>query len=448
MYNLEAEQALLGCYLVEQGMCGEVKVAWDDFYYTVHQAVFVAIETLVQRGQGVDIWTVLGELKSMQFVEIGGLPVSPLLLTTIAEAPTTTANVDYYAGLVLEESARRRAVAAAGIIDGIANDRDLTAQQVVDQTEEAASSVGRIEASGQATLLHSGMGDRLRDLETRMRDGVTMRGCRTGFPDLDYMTGGFEPGQLIIVAARPSVGKSALSVQIGVEAARHGTVVSIFSLEMSRTAIQDRVLCSEARVDLQQYRSGNVSPDSVRALEAAQQRLDGLPLWFLAPASLTPAELRQHCRRRQRDGLGLVIIDYLGLMQTGKPMQDRQQEVATMTRAIKGMARDLNVAVLLLSQLNRQADKRPDKRPVLGDLRESGAIEQDADIVMAIYREQYYGRKEEPEDPYAVEPDEDETPGPKGQATELLILKQREGPVGMIPLVFIPEYARFETAPV
>ena len=397
----------------------------DDFYKPAHTEIYEAIMSLYAQGEPADAITVADELARRSTLEnIGGKPYIHGLL----EAYPTASSAGHYARLVEEHSLLRALIQAGGSVQEIGFSMPEDVSEAIDEAEELVYNIGDRRLKDDYHPIRDLLVKAMEDVETLYERGEHLTGLAAGFPDLDEMTSGFQPSNLIIVAARPSQGKSSLLNDFALNAAtRQQTPVVIFSLEMSKEELVQRFLASEAKVDSQRLRKGSLQEQDWSRLSAALGRLAEAPIFIDDSANISMMEMRAKCRRlKARHGLGLVIVDYLQLMQSPRKSENRQQEVSEISRNLKILARELGVPVICASQLNRGVEMRSDKRPMLGDLRESGAIEQDADIVMFIYRDEVYN------------PDSEA----KGEA-ELIVGKHRNGPTGTIRLAFMNQYTKF-----
>lgn len=426
--NLEAEQAVLGSILLESDALLTVmeRVRAEDFYSVAHQRIFEAMVELNEENEAIDLVTLTARLQDRgQLEEVGGVSYLAKLVGSVP----TAANVDYYAQIVEEKALLRRLI--------------RTATQIVASGYEAGEDVGALLNEAEQRILeisrrHAAHGfvsirDVLMEVFDRVeylyhhKGGVT--GIPSGFPDLDRMTSGFQRSDLIIVAARPSVGKTAFALNIAQNVAvRARETVAIFSLEMSAFQLVQRMICAESNVDAGRMRSGFLEGDDWEKLTMAIGSLSEAEIYIDDTPGITVSDIRAKCRRLKKEkGLGMVVIDYLQLIQTrGRPHESRQQEVSEISRMLKQMARELDVPVIALSQLSRGVEQRQDKRPMLSDLRESGSIEQDADVVAFLYRDDYYNQESE-----------------KKNIIEIIIAKHRNGPVGTVELVFLKNYNKF-----
>jgi replicative DNA helicase len=422
--DIAAEQSVLGAMLLSKDAIADVVevLRSGDFYRPAHQTVYDVVLDLYGRGEPADAVTVSAELaKNGDLARIGG---GPYLHTLIAGVPTA-ANAGYYARIVRERAILRRLVEAGTRIVQMGYTSDgADADAAVDRAQAEVYSVTERRASEDYAPLADLVPATLEELDAISRRDGEMIGVPTGFSELDQLTHGLQPGQMVVVAARPAVGKST----IGLDAAiRHGKSAVIFSLEMSRNEITMRLLSAEASVPLHVMRSGIRQDSDWQKIARAMSKVSDAPLFIDDSPNMSMMEIRAKCRRlKQRHDLKLVIVDYLQLMSSGRRVESRQQEVAEFSRSMKLLAKELEVPVVAISQLNRGSEQRTDKRPQMSDLRESGAIEQDADIVMLLHREDMYDRES----------------SRIGEA-DLIVAKHRNGPTGEVNLVFQGHYSRF-----
>jgi len=435
-YAPEAEVSVLGAMLIDNdAVTKAVEVLQDGmFYREANRRVFRAMARLFQRGEVVDPVTLSEDLAQTGELEsVGGTDY----LAELMDAVPTAANVEYHAKIVRERALLRRLIeAATEIIQDGYELGERRVEEVLDQAEQKIFQVAQShEREGFVWLkqiLYSTF-ERIEQLQAA-KGGVT--GVPTGFADLDRKTGGWQKGDLVIIAARPSMGKTAFVVGSALNAAiSNRTPVAVFSLEMSKESLVQRMLCHEALVDLSRLLRGRLNDDDYGRLAQAAGHLNTAPIWIDDSGMLGPLELRAKARRLKADqpDLGLIVIDYLQLMDSGGGHESRQQEVSAISRSLKGLAKELEVPVLALSQLSRAPEQRSDHRPQLSDLRESGSLEQDADLVAFLYRPEYYMSELEAEEQ-----------GMRGRA-ELIIGKQRNGPTGTVELYFRNEFTRFES---
>jgi replicative DNA helicase len=426
-HNIEAEESVLGSMLLSRDAIAEVLelLHEDDFYRPAHRTVFRSVLDLYSHGQAVDPVTAAEELRrSGELADVGG---APFLHTLVSSVPTA-ANAGYYARIIKEAGILRRLIDTGTRIVQLGYETPQDTERAVDLAESWVYQVAQGRVTEDYQSLREVLTSTLEAIELLHNDSREITGVPTGFPELDRLTSGLQPSNLIIVAARPAVGKSTL----GLDVARHASVRSsvptvVFSLEMSKTELVQRLMCAECSVDMQRLRTGRMEDTDWTRLTRSLGKLADAPLFIDDSAALTMMELRAKCRRlKQRHGLGLVVVDYLQLMQSSKRVESRQQEVSEISRALKLLAKELAVPVIAISQLSRQTESRSDKKPMLSDLRESGALEQDADMVMFIYREDLY----DPESPR------------KGEA-DLIVAKHRNGPTDSVTVTFQGQYSRF-----
>jgi len=426
--SIEAEQAVLGAVFLDPAaltLASEMLIP-EDFYRAAHQKIFHAMLRVADKGEPVDLVTVTAELAaSEQLEEIGGVSY----LSELADAVPTAANVEYYARIVEEKSVLRRLIRTATSIAQDGYTREDEVDLLLDEAEQKIMEVSQRK--------HSGAFKNIKDILVQTYDNIEMlhnrngeiTGIPTGFTELDRMTSGFQRSDLIIVAARPSVGKTAFALNIAQNVATKTTEnVAIFSLEMSAQQLVMRMLCAEGNINAQNLRTGKLTPEDWGKLTMAMGSLSNAGIYIDDTPSIRVSDIRAKCRRlKQESGLGMIVIDYLQLIQgSGRSKENRQQEVSEISRSLKALARELEVPVIALSQLSRSVEQRQDKRPMMSDIRESGSIEQDADIVAFLYRDDYYNKDSE-----------------NKNIIEIIIAKQRNGPVGTVQLAFIKEYNKF-----
>jgi replicative DNA helicase len=425
-HSIEAEESVLGAVLLSSDAANIAleRLHAEDFYRPAHQQIFEAVRKLFDTHEPIDAVTVSEVLRRDGTLErIGGVEY----LTRILDAVPTASNIDYYAGIVDEHALRRRLMRVGGDIGSLAGHLTEPITDVIDQAEQAVFQVAERRVGEGLTSIDPLLGPAIERAEELQRLGSDVTGIATGYKDLDRKLAGLHPTNLVVIAARPGMGKTALALNIAQNVAQRDIPVAIFSLEMSREEIVSRMLCAQGRIDSQRLRTGQLSEADFTKLSNAASSLYKKPVYVDDSPGLTVTEIRAKSRRlKRRPGLGLVIVDYLQLMQ-GSGGENRQQEIALISRSLKNLARELEVPIIAVSQLNRSLEQREDKRPRLGDLRESGAIEQDSDVVMFIYRDEYYA-------PEKIES--------KGLA-EVVIAKHRQGAVGKITMTFLPEFTLF-----
>jgi|DewCreStandDraft_1066081.scaffolds.fasta_scaffold00864_6 replicative DNA helicase len=428
--SIEAEQAVLGAILLDPRALDRAVeiVGADDFYRDAHRKIFRAMLALHQRSEPVDLLTLSQELAAEGVLEaVGGTSY----LAQLAEQVPTAANLAYYARIVREKSVLRQIIQVSTELGARAYDaRPGEVDDFLDQVEQRIMEISEQRTRPQFSNMSDLMLDAVGAVESLYQRGEMITGVPTGFTDLDRLTAGFQPSDLIIVAARPAMGKTAFALNVAVNAAqKRGVGVAIFSLEMSKLQLAMRMLCAEARVNSQLMRTGYLTKLDYPKIIAAAQKLSTLPIYIDDTPGLSLLELRAKARRLKRDQeakLGMVIVDYLQLMRGHERSDSREQEISSISRGLKALAKELDVPVVALSQLNRQVESRSDRRPMMADLRESGAIEQDADVILFLFR------------PWVYDKDEDE------HLAEVIIGKQRNGPTDKVLLTYLPEYTCFE----
>ncbi len=426
-HNVEAEESVLGSMLLSKDAIAEVLelLREDDFYRPAHRTVFRSVLELYGHGDAVDAVTVQEELRrNGSLADIGG---APFLHTLVASVPTA-ANATYYARIVKEAGVLRRLIDVGTQIVQLGFETPQDTERAVDIAESLVYQVAQGRVTEDYHSLRDVLTGTLEAIERLHEDHREITGVPTGFPDLDRLTSGLQPANLIIVAARPAVGKSTFGLDVARHAAvRAGVPTVVFSLEMSKTELVQRLMCAECTVDMQRLRTGRMEESDWTRLTRSLGKLADAPLFIDDSPGTTMMEIRAKCRRlRQRHGLGLVVVDYLQLMQSSKRFESRQQEVSEISRSLKLLAKELEVPVIAISQLSRQPEARSDKKPMLSDLRESGALEQDADVVLFIYRDDLYDA---------------ESPR-KGEA-DLILSKHRNGPTDTVTVTFQGQYSRF-----
>ena len=442
--NIEAEQSVIGAMLIDKNAVGIVTETLmpEDFYRQAHQVIYSAMLTLHAKNEPIDMVTLIEELKKMNKLDdVGGVSY----ITLLANAVPTAANAKYHAKIVEEKSLLRQLVEGATAIASMGYEDSEDVRDILDKAEKTILQISNRNGGTDFAVIADVLEATINHIQAVLESKQPITGVATGFKDLDYLTAGLHPSDFIILAARPSMGKTALALNIAQNVAIRGSRegepkkrVAFFSLEMSREQLVQRMLCSEAEVDAQRLRAGSDDKDRDNAdliwnkLWTASDRLAGAEIFIDDTPGLSIMEMRSKSRRLQAEGgLDLVVIDYLQLMQgtVGRnSAENRQQEVSEISRGLKALARELNVPVIALSQLSRSVEARQDKKPLLSDLRESGSLEQDADIVMFLFRKDYY-----------KSPDEEPT-----HITELIVAKHRNGPTGRVNLFFKNECTKFK----
>jgi replicative DNA helicase len=442
--SIEAEQATLGAMLLDReaiAVASEI-LQPDDFYYEPHRHIFEALLTLFHRGEQTDVVTVAEELKRRgKLEECGGQPY----LMRLMELTPSIANIADYCRIVEEKAILRQIITVSHQIIQWAYQHDGDLETLIDRAEAALFRVGQRRVGAQFQPLTELLRQTYEFLDQRMRHPGTLLGIPTGFYELDDVLGGLHPSDLIIIAGRPSMGKTSFALSIALHIATQQRLpVAIFSLEMSKQQLVQRLLCARARVNLHHLRTGSLREQHFIRLGQASHELYNAPLFIDDTPDLSPFEIRAKARRlKASEGcLGCVIIDYLQLVRPPRRMENRVQEVTEVVRSLKSLARELDVPVIALSQLSRSVEHRESKRPILADLRDSGAIEAEADVVCFLYREDYYERRRPKVPEPALELEDERRAEPL--VTEVIIAKNRNGPVTTVEVAFIPRYALFE----
>ncbi|MCI8546113.1 MAG: replicative DNA helicase [Clostridia bacterium] len=427
-HDVEAEQAILGCMLTDKdSVIAAIEVLKDnDFYREDNKAIYEAMLSLYGRGEPIDIITVKAELvENGKFDQVGGLEY----LAMLPEKVPTTTNVDKYIKIVEEKSLLRNLIKTANEMIAAGYDQTEDVEDIMNIAEKKIFDIMQNKGAKGYTPIKDVLVGTFAELEKLYNQKGYITGVETGFTDLDYKTSGFHKSDLIIIAARPAMGKSAFAINLATHAATNSnTPVVIFNLEMSKEQVANRILCSEAMVDSNKIRTGKIDDNEWIKLANASGRLAEAPIYIDDTPGISIMEIRARCRKLklERD-IGLVVIDYLQLVQgSGKKNASREQEISEISRSLKILAKELDIPVIALSQLSRGAEKRDDKRPMLSDLRESGAIEQDADIVMFLYRDDYYNEDSE-----------------KKNIAEVILAKHRGGSTGTVELLWLGNYTKF-----
>lgn len=427
--NIEAEQAVLGAMLISKEAIAESAQILNpqDFYREAHRIVFEAMLDLSNRNQAVDNLTVIEQLnKTNQLEKVGGIA----FVTALANTVPTAANVVFYAKIVKEKALMRHLINTATAIAAMGYEGADDADSIMDKAEKMILEIASNRKTGDFTPINQIVIDTFSKIENLYESKGGLTGLSTGFKDLDKLTAGLQPSDLILVAARPSMGKTAFTLNIASHVAlKENKPAAFFSLEMSKEQLMQRMLCAEGLVESQRLRVGDLDEQDWQKLIAAADKFSKAPLYIDDTPGISIMELRSKARRLQQEkGLSLVLIDYLQLMQgrANKNGDNRQQEISEISRSLKSLARELNVPVIALSQLSRSVESRQIKKPMLSDLRESGSLEQDADIVMFLYREDYYNAETE-----------------NKNITDVIVAKHRNGPVDTVQLFFHKEFTKF-----
>ena len=427
---LEAEEAVLGAMLtskeaVSRGL--EILIS-DHFYKDSHRRIFESMNNLFDEGEPVDAVSVINELKKRKQLDASG---GAYFLTGLADSVPTSANIDYYAQIVLEKASLRRLISVATDLSSDAFNDEHGLEDILDRAEQRIFSISQGRLKGKFQQLSPVLQETFEQLDKIHQRPGSVTGVPTGLKDLDEITSGFQDGELIIVAGRPSMGKTALALTFARNAAvEHEIPIGIFSLEMSNSQLAMRLLTSEARVDSHLVRTGKLPNEQWKNLSLSVGKLADAPIYLDDTPAMGITELRAKSRRLKAEkDVQLIMVDYLQMMHGGSSSESRQQEISKISRSLKALAKEISVPVIALSQLSRAPEARSDHRPQLSDLRESGAIEQDADVVMFLYRKWVYSRDEEDR-----------------RKAEIIVSKQRNGPTGTVPLIFVDRYAKFESA--
>lgn len=426
--SIEAEQAVLGAVFLKPTLLPEINeiLASVDFYRPEHGVLYGHLQKMSTAGEAIDLVTVTESMRSRDLLDkVGGLG----FLTAINQSVPTAANARHYVDIVLEKSRRRQIIDAGTAIVNAAYDESIEIEDVLDQSENTILAVTNKEWGKQGSSMTDILLNTFSRIDALCKNKGGITGIPTGFVDFDRLTAGLHPSDFIIIAARPSMGKTAFALNIAAHVALHqDKYVALFSLEMSDEQITERILCAEGAVDSQKLRVGELNKDDWDRMLCTAEMLGGENLQVDDTPEITAAALRQKARKiKSQHGLDLIIIDYLQLMEGSKgKTENRQQEIAEISRSLKALARELNVPVIALSQLSRAVETRQDKRPMLSDLRESGSLEQDADIVAFLYRDDYYN------------PDSQNK-----NITDLIIAKHRNGPIDTIRLFFHKQFTNF-----
>ncbi len=427
--NIDAEQCVLGSILIEDGALLKVIgiLRPDDFYRDSHGIIYGAMVDLFDRNEPQDLVTVHNELaKNGKLEAIGGA----VYLAELTETVPVASNIDYYARIVRDKAVLRKLIQKSSDIATMCYEEAGDIDDILESAESAIFELSQSKIKQAFNPLKDVLKSSIKRVEELYEKKELITGIPSGFTELDKLTAGFQPSDLIIIAGRPSMGKTAFALNIAQHAAvEHGVPTAIFSLEMSKEQLALRMLCSEAMVDAHKVRTGFLGKEDWPRLINAAGNLSQAPIFIDDTPALTVLEMRAKARRLKSDqDIGLVIVDYLQLMQGRAGSERREQEISEISRSLKAMAKELDVPVLALSQLNRKVEDRPNKRPQMSDLRESGAIEQDADVIAFIYRDEVYNRSED---------------NPKRGKAEIIVAKQRNGPTGTVLLAFVGKYSSF-----
>ena len=423
-YSQEAEQAVLGAVLVDGETFTDIAeiLKENDFFLTQNKTIFGAMAMLFNANKPIDIVTVSEQLRENGELEtIGGIPYLSQLALTVP----TTENIRHYAGIIEDHAALRRLILAAQEIESAGIEGAGEVPHIMDFAEQKIYDVMQKRRLKGFSHIKDIMADAFEQLQERSKNNGQITGVPTGFTDLDRLTSGLQPSDLILIAARPAMGKTSFALNIAEHAAIKAKVpTAIFSLEMSKEQLVSRLMSSQAMIDSQKLRNGNLSQADWDKLTGVIRPLTEAPIYIDDTPGITVTDIRAKCRRIKN--LGLIVIDYLQLMQGSRRTENRQQEISEISRSLKILAKEFNVPVITLSQLSRSPESRTDKRPMLSDLRESGAIEQDADIVMFLYRDDYYNKDSEQQN-----------------VAECIVAKHRNGSTDTVELVFLAQHTKF-----
>ena len=428
-HNLEAEKAVLGAVLIHNpqiNLAVELGIASQDFYRHAHQQIFDKMVSLSERDEVIDLVTLKEELnRAGNLNEVGG----PAYIASLVDGVPKSTNVEYYAKIVKEKAILRSLIGSANKILSTAYQAEADSDEQLDQAGRSILEIAQDRKKGGFVKLHELLPGGVETIEKLQEHKDFLTGVPTGFTELDRLTSGFQPSDLVIVAARPAMGKTSLALNIAqYVGTKTEKTVGVFSLEMSKEQLFLRMLTSEARIDAHRFRGGYLGSEEYKKLSDALGALGEASVFIDDSSSITVLEMRAKARRlKSEHGLHLLVVDYLQLMQGRGRFENRNQELASISRSLKSLAKELEVPVVALSQLSRAPESRSEHRPQLSDLRESGALEQDADVVLFIYREDQYDRKAENEN-----------------TAEVIIGKQRNGPTGTVHLAFLKEITRFE----
>lgn len=425
--NMEAEQSVLGAMLLDKNAISQASetLRGEDFYKAAHQQIYEAILELYDRDEPVDLITLVDYLRKKGILDVvGGITY----LTSLSSSVPTTANVKYYIKIVEDKSTLRRLIKSSSETMDKCYAESEEVPDILDKAEKDIFDISQKAMTHDFEPMSRILERGFNEIERLYNNKGALTGVPSGFPELDAKTSGFQKGDMILIAARPSMGKTAFMLNIAQYAAiKNNSSVAIFSLEMSKEQLAYRMMCSEANIDMLKLRTGNLDDDDWVRLAKCAGPLASAKIFIDDTPGISITEVRSKCRRLKIEyGLDLVIIDYLQLMQGRGKTENRQQEVSEISRSIKALAKEMDTPVIAAAQLSRAPEARTDHRPMLSDLRESGSIEQDADVVGFLYRDEYYNRESE-----------------KKNIAEVIIAKQRNGPTGTVELAFIGKYAKF-----
>jgi replicative DNA helicase len=426
---VEGERAILGGLLIDNDALPKVVsiLSADDFYREAHRNIYNCIIKLFNRNEPVDWITLTAALKESGLLEsVGGTA----FLAELVDAVPSAANIQHYTKVVKDKAVLRQLISASTEISTRCYEDHASIDEFLDQSEQIIFSVGETRIQTGFVAAHDLMKGAFETIESLYERKENITGVASGFKDLDHLTAGFQNSDLIIVAGRPSMGKTSFALNVALNAAiDSGVPTGVFSLEMSKEQIALRILCSKAKVNLKSLRTGFLTTEDWGRLTLAVGNISDAPLYVDDTPAITTLDIRAKARRLKKEkNLSLIVVDYLQLMRSAMRSDSREKEISDISRSLKALAKELNVPVIALSQLNRKVEDRPNKRPQLADLRESGAIEQDADVIIFIYRDEVYNKSED---------------NPKKGEAEIIIGKQRNGPIGMVTAMFDAQYSTF-----
>lgn len=435
--DIEAEKAVLGAMMKSADAVADVidVLHPEDFYLTEHREIFKAMVEMFRKSIGIDLMTVYSELKTRQTIElVGGMTY----LSKLVDDAVTFSNAKYYAATVVNKSNMRQLIAEADKIKDAAFSEELPPEDILDSAEQRIMDIAHKAQKNNYMDINEVFVENIKEIQELEKNKGQLGGLPTGFRKIDEILNGLHKSDLIILAARPGVGKTSFALNVAANAAIAGGKIMIFSLEMSKTQLGQRMLSMTANVPLSNIRSGNISRDDWDSISDAQDSFEKADIVIDDTSAITPIEMKNKCRRfkAERGGLDLVVIDYLQLMTSGAGRNEsREKEIASLTRSIKIMAKELDCTIILLSQLSRGPEQRADHKPQLSDLRDSGAIEQDADIVIFLRRDDYYEQDTE-DDPANIDTS-------AGLTCQVNIAKHRNGSTGLVTLAWVPRYTKF-----
>ncbi|RJX16940.1 MAG: replicative DNA helicase [Ammonifex sp.] len=424
--DIDAEQAVLGAVLLDPDVVHRVAdlVRPEDFYQEAHRLIYETVLSLDDAGTPIDLITLVAGLRREGHLDRAG---GASYVASLVDGVPTTAHAEHYARLVAEKALLRTLIRVATRIRDLGYEAETDPNNLLSEAERLVLGLAQDRGAASFTPVKNILATALQHIEEVYKAQGEMLGLPTGFKELDRLLSGLWPQDLIILAARPSMGKTSLALSVALNVAKSGVPVGFFSLEMSKEQLVQRLLAAEAKIDQKRLRTARLEDEDWQKLIDAAGKVSAAPIFIDDTPAPSVREMRAKAKRLKAErGLGLIVIDYLQLMQSTRKTENRQQEIAEISRSLKGLAKELDIPVLALSQLSRAVEQRQEKRPVMSDLRESGSLEQDADVIMFIYREEYYLKDSE-----------------KKGIAEIIVAKQRNGPVGTVELAFLKEYACF-----